>query len=664
MCKNKLGCVEKNYEHNSRKIEEWKKHFLDREQVSDKIFEFLYKYNETMEIAKARELCNSTILNSPKLKNANIKTMSYKDTSIVFEVVKDNRSEKLVFDIETQKFIEFSRETQIEATKKIEEAENLLDAMDYIFYKNNQDWFGKLNDEDILKTNIYDKGNLKIQGKNLRDLQILFVKNLDFLLKNKKQLNDSQVEKLQTQQKKYLKILMWVWDVYEGWAKYLLDTKDRFETIAENIVNGEPLTEVFVYMAELHQKIDYNNHQSTSVAKSYKMLMDYLSQKLFDRLVREKASEKDFVIFSQLLTGRDGTIKKWEKLPGSIDGDLRNSTLALQALCAVFLREWGLFENMNIATVDPELKNVQTDKVLEWLEKELRTSLGDEKYTVEEFLIDVQFPELLQCWWKECKELSFENQSRIAVLKKLTHKIKAKRVSDLASRRGYLPNKKMSPEDIVTLMKEVWEDYINDTVKRIDDLFSSDNPLDSTFWNGKTAEEFNLKWPQKEAFDLFKEINGTGMFDLSDDSIAAWKKAAKIWVIVAAAIGTSILLPPASVGFIVSDAAAGAVASGVSWIVFPKGYDSEKEAAWDLSTDVALGAGTWAIWWGMTKAWAPPGMSTLKRSTAVWVTDVALGMWAEMGRVEIMDSIFHDQDMIIDTEDNNSLEELYKNSKK
>jgi len=80
-----------------------------------------------------------------------------------------------------------------------------------------------------------------------------------------------------------------------------LETEKHFSQILNNIVKDSSLTELFTYMAMIHQKIDNNNWQSISVKKSYKIFIEQLNFLVLNRLKKENVKDEDFVTFSKLL---------------------------------------------------------------------------------------------------------------------------------------------------------------------------------------------------------------------------------------------------------------------------------------------------------------------------------------------------------------------------
>jgi hypothetical protein len=80
-----------------------------------------------------------------------------------------------------------------------------------------------------------------------------------------------------------------------------LETEKHFNQILDSIVKNSSLTELFTYMAMIHQKMDQNNWQSISVKKSYKIFIDQLNSLVLNRLKKENAKDEDFVTFSKLL---------------------------------------------------------------------------------------------------------------------------------------------------------------------------------------------------------------------------------------------------------------------------------------------------------------------------------------------------------------------------
>lgn len=273
-----------------------------------------------------------------ELENKQILKFSYNSPNISFKIKENWKEKNIIFNLNEEKFYSENElnEKLKEIPKKLEKWWILLSAMEEIFFQNQKEFFWEINDKDVLKTDIFNKNGLNITWKNLRDLQIIYRENQKELFDLP--LNEKQKKDFLNQQKQYVNMFVWIWDEYEWWATYLLETEKHFNQILDSIVKNSSLTELFTYMAMVHQKMDQNNWQSISVKKSYKIFIDQLNSLVLNRLKKENAKDEDFVTFSKLL------IWKWS----DIDDDLRNSTLATESLMYVFTRKWWFIQILNI----------------------------------------------------------------------------------------------------------------------------------------------------------------------------------------------------------------------------------------------------------------------------------------------------------------------------
>ena len=352
---------------------------------------------------------------SDQFDNRKIINVSWKFPNITFETYNEETKKKefIIYNVKDSELVEDIDKNEI--PKNLEKWQVLLSAMEEIFTQNNKELFWELNDEDTLKTDIFDKHEMKLKWKNLREIQVLLSENIQNLSKVQSIFTDKQKKDFLRQQKKYLEFIMWVWDKYEWAASYLKETAWNFEIITKNIVSNSPIDEVFVYMAEMHQKIDDNNKQSKSVEDSYKDFMDFMSMLLLARLKSDpETPERYFVNFSKLLTWR------WEYKNGDfssadIDDDLRNPKLATEALMYVFMREWWMLEKMWLKNLDKNLANKRVWDELEELNESLKETWLPEYLSLEN-LVD---PTLLSLKDKNYEELNIETQSKLSFVNRL-----------------------------------------------------------------------------------------------------------------------------------------------------------------------------------------------------------------------------------------------------
>lgn len=581
-----------------------------------------------------------------ELENKQILKFSYNSPNISFKIKENWKEKNIIFNLNEEKFYSEneSNEKLKEIPKKLEKWWILLSAMEEIFTQNQKEFFWEINDEDVLKTDIFNKNGLNITWKNLRDLQIIYRENQKELFDLP--LNEKQEKEFLNQQKQYVNMFVWIWDEYEWWATYLLETEKHFNQILDSIVKNSSLTELFTYMAMIHQKMDQNNWQSISVKKSYKIFIDQLNSLVLNRLKKENAKDEDFVTFSKLL------IWKWS----DIDDDLRNSTLATESLMYVFTRKWWWFEKLNIKDLDKSLFWVNVSDKINELKEEFKKAWIEVQNDMSFILLSIGFWRLSNNKEKNYKDLDFEAQTELSVLNKFIKKFKRKRQSyDRRNKKNILDKNKINWwEEIRDILKEVSSEYIEESQDEIERLFSSNNIFNKSFWTGKKAEDFWLAWVQKEAYELFINMNWIWLLNISDTTKSWAKLLWQIWVVLVASVCAAIVTWGWSLAL--QWAVAWAVWSWASWIAFPRWYDTKKEAVVDLTSDVIIWTWTWAIWWKLTEP-AIRKVSKLfwnwatTKSVVTW-TDIAL-LWftPEIWRIWQIEKKFHWQGLILSPEE-------------
>ena len=581
-----------------------------------------------------------------ELENKQILKFSYNSPNISFKIKENWKEKNIIFNLNEEKFYSENElnEKLKEIPKKLEKWWILLSAMEEIFFQNQKEFFWEINDKDVLKTDIFNKNGLNITWKNLRDLQIIYRENQKELFDLP--LNEKQKKDFLNQQKQYVNMFVWIWDEYEWWATYLLETEKHFNQILDSIVKNSSLTELFTYMAMVHQKMDQNNWQSISVKKSYKIFIDQLNSLVLNRLKKENAKDEDFVTFSKLL------IWKWS----DIDDDLRNSALATESLMYVFTRKWWWFEKLNIKDLDKSLFLVNVSDKIKELEEEFKKAWIEVQNDMSFILLSIGFWRLSNNKEKNYKDLDFEAQTELSVLNKFIKKFKRKRQSyDRRNKKNILDKNKINWwEEIRDILKEVSSEYIEESQDEIERLFSSNNIFNKSFWTGKKAEDFWLIWSQKEAYELFVNMNWIWLLNISDTTKSWLKLLWQIWVVLVASVCATIITWWWSLAL--QWAVAWAVWSWASWIAFPRWYDTKKEAVVDLTSDVIIWTWTWAIWWKLTEP-AIREVSKLfwnwatTKSVVTW-TDIAL-LWfvPEFWRIWQIEKKFHWQGLILSPEE-------------
>ena len=581
-----------------------------------------------------------------ELENKQILKFSYNSPNISFKIKENWKEKNIIFNLNEEKFYSEneSNEKLKEIPKKLEKWWILLSAMEEIFTQNQKEFFWEINDEDVLKTDIFNKNGLNLTWKNLRELQIIYRENQKELFNLP--LNEKQKKDFLNQQKQYVNMFVWIWDEYEWWATYLLETEKHFNQILDSIVKNSSLTELFTYMAMIHQKMDQNNWQSISVKKSYKIFIDQLNSLVLNRLKKENAKDEDFVTFSKLL------IWKWS----DIDDDLRNSTLATESLMYVFTRKWWWFEKLNIKDLDKSLFWVNVSDKIEELKEEFKKAWIEVQNDMSFILLSIGFWRLYNNKEKNYKDLDFEAQTELSVLNKFIKKFKRKRQSyDRRNKKNILDKNKINWwEEIRDILKEVSSEYIEESQDEIERLFSSNNIFNKSFWTGKKAEDFWLAWVQKEAYELFINMNWIWLLNISDTTKSWAKLLWQIWVVLVASVCAAIVTWGWSLAL--QWAVAWAVWSWASWIAFPRWYDTKKEAVVDLTSDLIIWTWTWAIWWKLTE----PAIRKVSKLFWNWVTTKSVVTWTDIAllwfipetwRIWQIEKNFHWQGLILSPEE-------------
>ena len=185
-------------------------------------------------------------------------------------------------------------------------------------------------------------------------------------------------------------------------------------------------------------------------------------------------------------------------------------------------------------------------------------------------------------------------------------------------------------------------------------MFSSNNIFNKSFWTGKKAEDFWLAWVQKEAYELFINMNWIWLLNISDTTKSWAKLLWQIWVVLVASVCAAIVTWGWSLAL--QWAVAWAVWSWASWIAFPRWYDTKKEAVVDLTSDLIIWTWTWAIWWKLTE----PAIRKVSKLFWNWVTTKSVVTWTDIAllwfipetwRIWQIEKNFHWQGLILSPEE-------------
>ena len=537
--------------------------------------------------------------------------------------------------------------------KILEKSDRVLDSMDYIFTKNEKEWFWEINNLDFLLTNKFWRDLNWMNLKHLKSKVDIYFKEIDSI--KLKDLPESSRQEILKQKSRYLEMTMWVWDKYEWAAKYLELEKISFNNIVNTLIDNYTTKEILIYLKELHKKIDDNNYQSTTVERSYEILSSKFHEKILEKLKKEEASDLDFVNYAKILTGRWDF--EWNNTfsddfeDSSIDDYLRDQQRANEALLYMMNRKDWVIEKVRkswkIKIENKELENKNPNSVVNELK-----DIFYEKFW-ENLKITGKFESILKWSWyadilnlsvEKYSELNYEQQTKISVLHKVSEKLKSwKTFLEKVWQLDITDNENYVLEEFAKVFNDVARDYM-------EEMYSSNETFskDTLFW--KNAKQSGLTWVEAEAFDLFQEINGNWLLDLSDTSIERLKMWWKfVWVIAVAITVPLIILP--TMWIVAQGAAAWAAASLASMAISPHWYDTLEEARVDISSDIAVWTFTWLAGWALAKWFWVEGAKLFseawRRNAYIFAWDLTfLWLVPEAWRMMAIDEVYHGQDIL------------------
>ncbi len=548
----------------------------------------------------------------------------------VFVFLENNK--KLAFNLEKQNIYSWDEEQVKEnrekenkkSVKLLEKSSKTLDAIKSIFENNNNEknvfkWdIWEINSEDVVNDSI----NFwpEFFWKDLKELQTIFNKSFDVVRKiDIENLSEKNREELLKQEKEYLEIFMWIGNKYEWAAPYLQETFTDYWNIADDIVNLSSDKQALDYLLEIHRKIDNNDYQSENVEASYKVVITILHQKIFDKLVKNDASDEYFLRYAKIVTGRDN---QEDELLGfdanfnndNIDDNLRDQEKANEAILYIVNKKWWVLDKLgksdNFSVEDKEVKDKNPFTIISdfrkiFYEKFPKTGLAK---AFENNLASSWYEDVLKLK-KETKydDLNVAQKTKISVLYRVSKKLNDWKSwgEELMSFENPFDNKNWYIlAEFASLFESVANDYREETSEKLEEIFDEDDISSKDFWFWKKSENlsftdkkvFDLSWTDKEVFDLFQDINWNWIFDLGDSSIELWKIAWKMWAMIWVGIWTMALIP-----WVLAWSAAAWLTATLTWIALnPKWYDTFWEAFYDISTDIRNWVFFWMLWWWMS----------------------------------------------------------------
>ncbi len=602
----------------------------------------------------------------------------------------------------------------LDLTIKTERLNDVLFAMDYIFSSNNYTLLRTLDEDDI-----YELNTTELKGKNIKELQLIARERLREIILLKEELNIENTElwqDIKRQEEKYLEFIMWIWNEYEGWAELFDKSQTEVVYLISSVLESKKtITEVFDYYKEIHQKIDSNNWQSTAVEKVYKDFSHKLNIAIFERLKKDEADDKQFLEFAEMIT--------WREI--EMDMNLKNPEDANMVLMYImWWKDWILskiysewiweIEDKEFREFKKEVKDKEfwrnrierlknRKKYLENkdqndLELENKTIKLAIKKCIEQFeknvewdnWEDIKWREILENLWfwdilflldspekKYYRDLTLEQKIKLSCVIKITERLN-KRIW-LKQHKNWKKLEKSEKIKLSELNKFFIESNYDSWEKNIISEVINENiwfKFNDWWWlDSSELKEYEKKvWEkifpetQLEMLDLFREINWSWLWDTSDKANKIAQELARIpvvvvWAtIVTVAVGT--VAPVLTSWALIYWVTMWVSASVVSWVVCPKWYDSWKEMAADLITDVVVWWTMWFWWWVLVQwvwptwikiidkipwlvswywvEWAKLLSRWWAKNTAIFFIDLwMLWIWPEALRMMTVDGMFH-----------------------
>lgn len=575
--------------------------------------------------------------------------------------------------------------------KENEQLWNILEAMENVFSQNATEWFGELNNSDIVQTDIFDTKWLVLKGKNIKELQELAQEKIIELKLLRLRVFDENIPQDIFIRENFETYLWYVTGIglgksqntanhYEGGAKLFEVSREEVNFLIEEMLENTPSDmDILIKLSKIHISIDNNNYQNSSVEKKYKYFCDTINLKLFQRMKTNKATPEEFLAFARFVSGRSFVIHG-EKYGWEMDSRLYNPELANTALLEAMIHT-GIIERMNsqLQITDSLVGKKSPSDIYKIATKYISESItgnDGKKVAGNQLLQDLKFDDLKENT-SSYQDLSYEDKVRTSVLARFVEKIKPKRRRTRDINKEYY-HSQYTVKDLPNIFQEISKDAVSE----ITGAFS--NSTDWTwketmskwllFADGTTAQDlwFTAGSTEAQMYDTYKDINGSGgIFEWSDTSQEYLKDGAMMWAIVTGAMITgtiiiatlpiagatlwwvswALLFTTATNNVLIQWGIYGVSASMTSWgidyaVGDAKWYHSILEAWTNIGTDLLVWWATWVFWWYLVSKYWVEWAKTLSAGSArnkwIFAGDlVFLGIGPEAGRMYIMDQVFH-----------------------
>ncbi len=465
----------------------------------------------------------------------------------------------------------------------------------------------------------------KIQIESFYENAWSMIENYEKWVEQLRNSNISQEKIIQYQnyinniKQKYIKIVVWIGDKYE-WAAFALKDKDSLSKslqILPWLLSSLSPEQAMDFLINIHADIDENNRQSDSVKENYWAFTKQLHKNLQSKFEKLPIEERKIHLLSLTKTI---TWRNW-----NTDRRYREPWLANNILISLLDDKWWVFETI----LEKEKMEIVDEKVTD-SPINIYNRFNNVKIWEQNFLDIIWFDDLWNMWeWaSDYVNLSPEQKIKISTLSRIEQKLKEN------------PNL-----DVVKALQEI----------AVDTAVELYEPLNDELWHdwhdivSKNSDNYGIEWIDKEIFDLYQDINGSGLFDLADTTWNGLWEAGKIWAVIAASIAAWVAMAPVVAAMwvwlvawaVITWIAVWVTSVAASQMVYQNWYDTTWEAVTDIWTDLAFSTITWAVGWAATAKFMSYGTRSFFSGWALrnaWLAlgDWALWMWAEVARQELI----------------------------
>lgn len=411
---------------------------------------------------------------------------------------------------------------------------------------------------------------------------------------------------------------------------------------------------IFEYYYKIHNMMNdaYAPDKTTQIvyAKLWESLnaeiLDYINSQQREHPEKQEYYDTILLQFARMLTGR-GTSREYDwqtdevynmwrwqiQKTGNKDThinmweEFRDPELAAEILTQVMSRKWGVLEKIynswNILIEDPEVGEDSPSEIVSWAVEVLQESLSiisrDENGSeISRNMLGQDGAKLyisqimwtndivwMVSWYKDYVSMPLDLKVKISAIARLKNKLHENKGRLNASWHTRRNAKRYTNENFWEVLEEIIIESFDDTMKSIENnfWFSWNGDFSKDLKNMTDSQGNPVKFSQNEIeiFNVFHDIAGTGLFNLSDKNkwhAITWAKIIALLAVAFALTAATWWIAPAITWTLIRQwATMWLYAAPASWVIFPEWHTSTKEMLLDRWSDILISSTTWALWW-------------------------------------------------------------------